>query len=693
MSLTKRPSAIGEYLLYAGTIFLSAFLLFLVEPIAGKHLLPWFGGSSSVWATSLLFFTAMLFTGYLYVYLLTSLGGKRQAAIHACVVAIVSLMALIALFFWHSIYPPLMWVEGSTQPALDVLIALSIAIGGPYFLLSTTGPLLQYWYGTSAHKEPYKLYALSNAGSFLALLSYPLVIEPFSPLHVQEGVWIIFFFLYVAVSAVIVVKLFRVRHFAQRAPAIEGEARSPIGLRLFWVACAALPSFLLVASTTEITQVIAPVPLLWIIPLSLYLLTFIIAFAGKGRSIFVPVFLLVMAITAYFYTSVSVYLIVWQLASYLALLFFCALMCHARLYRLRPATAELPLFYLLISFGGMLGALCASVIAPLIFPDFWEFPLAIVLAGGFATSLLIDFFFGRILGRTRIIAARIILSLALAVLFTQLIFKDGDFPTLTSRNFYGTTKVEFEGTVTALVHGATLHGLQIDEKGYEFAPTTYYTVNSGLGRAMRFEEQARGAKSLRVGVVGLGTGSIAAYCRPHDTYVFYEIDPRIKILATTYFSYLTHCAGSQVRIGDGRITLSNELRNGTPGSYDLIAVDAFTDDTIPVHLLTAQAAAIYAAHLRSPTSIIAIHTSNRYLDLVPIVFRLASQIGFSATVVRDDGSSTRTGGASVWVLLVKDSSVFRSRIFAGSNTGLPQPGPLWTDDYTSLLSVVNFPLP
>lgn len=683
-------------MLYAIAIGLSAFLLFAIEPMTVKHLLPWFGGSSEVWATSLVFFTAMLFVGYSYVYILSKRPLRQQPIIHFYMIAIAVCATFFSLYQWHSIYPPLDWTIGNTTaPAINVLKALLFAIGAPFFFLSTTGPLLQYWYGISTRKEPYILYALSNAGSLAALIGYIFVAEPYSTLSVQAGLWAVLFLACVAINVAIIVRFYRDagKHEAKSLLAREkSDASLSASPRAYiaWIWYGALPAFMLVATTVEITQVIAPVPLLWIVPLILYLLAFIFAFAGIGRSIFVPLFLLGATGSAYYYATLSSVHIIEGTFAYLALLFLVSLCCGAQLYRLRPATSGLPFFYLALSFGGMIGTLCASIVAPLVFTDFWEFPLGIALSAGVAVYLIDEAFFPRILTVREIPFVKIFAVAVISYLFAGVLLINDAYTSVHSRNFYGSVRVQFGEGWTSLMHGTTLHGVQLSDPEQKYLPITYYTPQSGVGRAITFEREARKGKDVRVGVIGLGTGTMAAYCRPSDTFVFYEIDPQIVDLAGKYFSYLAHCAGASVRLGDARTLLEQELREGALGGYDALVVDAFTDDTIPVHLLTTQAIALYAQHLRGPDSTIIVHVSNRYLDLAPIVLRLAAESGMNATVVSDDGSSEPSGSASKWVILSKGSNVFRSAAFADTGSYIPTASKaVWTDDYTSLVPVFN----
>ena len=674
--------------LYALAIFLGSFLLFAIQPIAGKHVLPFFGGSSSVWATSLLFFTSTLFLGYLYVFLLTKAPRTIQMYVHGGAIALAALF--IAWSFFSGPYSAAIGVDAS-NPSLGVLLVLVLSIGAPYFLLATTGPLLQYWYGISQKREPYALYALSNVGSLLALLSYPFLIEPIFSLRMQDQAWSLLFLLYVALYAIVAFLFFRAFTADAR---IHDAASTPLRRALLWIALAALPAFLLVSTTTQITQVVAPVPFLWTVPLALYLVSFILAFRGWGGSIYVPLLLLGAAVFAYTKISASYAELSLQLIAHLLLLFLTGLYCHAQLYRSRPETERLPFFYLQIAFGGAVGCLAATLLPPLLFPDFWEFTLGLALVGAVATVALPIAFFPRIFDERMVVGVKAGVLLSILMLTLQFFSDETEIAQLSTRNFYGNARVVFAEGSVRLMHGTTLHGLQLSSREDSYLPTTYYTPSSGVGRAIRFEESTFPTRFMRIGVVGLGTGTLAAYCRPSDAYVFYEIDPRIVSIATSYFSYVPRCKGATVRVGDGRILLEEERARGERGEYDVLAIDAFSDDTIPIHLLTQEAFDTYVAHLRGPKSILAVHVSNRYLVLAPVVLRLAAELGLNAMVVQASGDADVGGSGSEWVLLARDAEVFRSVTFANANSSPPEGnGPLWRDDYSALFPVLNIPKP
>jgi hypothetical protein len=682
-----------SYFLFALTIFLSAFLLFQIQPIAGKLLLPWFGGSSSVWATSMLFFTSILFLGYVYAYLLTRHSIAFQAKVHLIVCGIGAIIALISLIIWGSIFPSLEWTIGNTAaPALKTFLALASGIGIPYFLLSTTGPLLQYWYGVSADREPYKFYAISNAGSLLALASYPFIVEPYTRLSQQEIVWLVAFLAFISLLAFIGWRFVRHTH-TKAAEAHDSITRTRA---LLWVAYAALPAFLLVATTTEITQVIAPLPLLWLLPLSLYLLSFIIAFTGFRVGVLVPIAVLASAYAAWWFIDFSVHTIKWKILADLALLFFAALHAHSHLYRMRPAAALSPLFYVFTSFGGMLGTLLASVVAPLVFNDYYEFPVGLMLAAAIALHISPAPRFLRRLGRYEFFIRIVVTSFVFTLIVSggYLYFKDRNATYVSvSRNFYGTVKIYQDPYVRTLLHGTTLHGLQVQDPATMLIPTAYYTPESGLGRAFMYTRLKNKDHSAAVGILGLGTGMTAAFCVPGDRFVYYEIDPRIEGIARSYFTYLAHCPQAEIREGDGRILLDEEFREGKLGKYDILAADAFNDDTIPVHLITKEAIARYVSHLKDDSGIVALHISNRYLDLLPVVMSIAQEEGLSLLNVYVLPGPQPYASASHWVLLSPGEETFSADIFKDAAAPLSEKKiPAWSDDYSDIISVIDLPL-
>jgi len=679
------------YLLFAVTIFLSAFLLFLIQPIAGKLLLPWFGGSSSVWATSMLFFTGALFLGYCYAYWLTRRPIKEQVRIHIVVTALGALAAFISLTVWSSIYPSLERTIGSTlPPALKTLAVLVSGLGIPYFLLSTTGPLLQYWYGVSAEREPYKLYAISNAGSLLALAAYPFFIEPVALLAEQEMVWSTLFLIFAALLVRVSIQMRR-----EHIPTPQGNESIPYRRAALWIAYAALPAFMLVATTTEITQTIAPLPLLWIAPLSLYLLSFIIAFSGLRGWIVIPLALFASAYAAWYYIDVTSYGIKWRILADVSLLFFLALHAHSHLYRLRPPAPQSALFYVFVSLGGVIGTLLASVLPPLIFNDYYEFAIGVALAAAVAVHISPapwpfkkESIWMYVLKMTIISFVLTLVVLGLRDYFKE---RNADYAEV-SRNFYGTVKVYSGPAYRSLLHGTTMHGMQMNDPALEFIPLAYYSPDSGIGRAFMYTRLKNPERQVSVGILGLGAGMTASYCTPSDRFVYYEIDPRIEGIAREYFTYLTKCPQAEIRLGDGRILLDQESREGNPGTYDLVLADAFNDDTVPVHLITREAIHRYVSHLKDERGIVGVHISNRYLDLLPVVMAIAQEEGLALLDVRVSSGDDLYGSVSHWVLLSPSAETFTAEIFKDAASQLSDKKVrAWTDSYSNILSVIELP--
>lgn len=679
----------ARYLLSAATIFLSAFLLFLVQPIAGKLLLPWFGGSSSVWATSMLFFTSVLFLGYCYTFFLTRRSLATQVRIHRIAIGIGALAALVSLFVWQGLFPSLEWTIASTlPPALKTLAALFLGIGVPYFLLATTGPLIQYWYGILSAQEPYKLYAVSNAGSLLALASYPFLVEPATLLAEQEMVWALLFIVFAVLLASVM------RGVAGTRPAQAAGERIEQPRLLLWVLYAALPAFMLVATTTEITQTIAPLPLLWIIPLSLYLVSFILAFAGYRGGILVPLLLLASAYGAWEYIDEISYGVEWRIFFDCAVLFFLAWHAHAHVYRLRPDAAQSPNFYMLISSGGMLGTLLASVVPPLIFPDYYEFAIGLALSAALAlhvTPAPWPFRSSDVrLYALRIALTSLVLTLIAYALYAHITERRDAGHAHISRNFYGTLKVYVDAGYRSLMHGMTLHGVQVTDPELEFIPFAYYSPESGAGRAIMYSRLRNPDDSLAIGILGLGAGMTAAYCTPKDRFVYYEIDPRVESVARKYFTYLTRCPQAEIRLGDGRILMDQEYREGKTGKYDVVLADAFADDTIPVHLITKEAIRRYVSHLKDERGIVGMHISNRYLDMLPVLMAIAQEEKLSLLNVYTNSEASGQPTNSHWVLLSPSPETFTAPIFKDAATPLPEKRVrAWTDSYSNLLSVLD----
>lgn len=678
--------------LYAATIFLSAFLLFLVQPIIARQILPWFGGAASVWAVCLVFFQSALLAGYAYAdFTSRRLSPRRQTYLHIVLLA-VSLLLL-------PIIPDAHWKPGedSATPIVAILGLLAVTIGLPYFLLSATSPLLQAWYWRHyKHAVPYRLFALSNFASLLALLSYPIAIEPWLRSAVQSYSWSALYGVFAALCALTAWVSARAagEDASTGAARSEADAGAAPGLaqRLTWIAYAAMGSCLLLAVTNHLTQNIASIPFLWIAPLSLYLITFILCF-DHPRWYVRPVFIGLMAIAlptmAWFTDSLELYM---AAPIYVVGMFICCMFCHGELYRQRPKPSYLTTFYLMISIGGALGALLVAIAAPLLLKGYFE--LGIVLV---ACALLLAW---RALSGQRWIAALAFVVVCVTTGFVIMNVSEymNDVRVMV-RNFYGVVRTrDFPNPVPfrVMYHGGINHGGQLLDAGGSRTPSTYFGPTSGYGRAFASLRALDNEGPRRVGVIGLGAGAIAAYARKGDTFRFYEIDPQVAAVAMTEFSFLTAArdAGTQidVALGDGRLTLEREA----PQRYDLLAVDAFSGDSIPMHLLTREAMAIYVKHL-APNGVMVFQATNRFVNIAPVVERLAAEHGMSAVMVVDEPDNARSTDADYWrsatdqIIVTKNRAVLESPSLKSIAEPLPVNAAfrVWTDDFYNLLGVLK----
>jgi MFS family permease/SAM-dependent methyltransferase len=679
--------------LYALTIFVSAFLLFLVQPVIAKLILPWFGGSAAVWTTCLVFFQCALLAGYFYSDWTTRhLNLKRQAALHI----VLTLIALVLL----PIIPDVAWKPlGEESPSIRILLLLTVTIGLPYFLLATTSPLVQAWFARSyPDASPYRLFALSNFASMLALVGYPFLLEPWVSTRQQALGWSIGF----AVFALLIggSAWFGLRHNADHGvqiipaePAIELPAAPSWKDKGMWIALSALGSVLLLAVSNHLTQNISSIPLLWIVPLVLYLVTFILCFEAREgktswyqRTLFIP--MLGAAIIAMSWTLADKdmhFMLYWQIGLFLAGLFIACMFCHGELVALKPHPAHLTTFYLMVSVGGALGALMVGIIAPLTLPAYFELEIAIVLLAALATFFVSRHFHWGFAG----IGAMVSVFALGAAIYTVKQFRE-DVVVMT-RNFYGTLRVkeynppDVQYRRRSLVHGAILHGDQYMDPPYNRSATTYYKAKSGIGRILLLKEKLQPGAARRVGIIGLGSGTIATYGNKGDVFRFYDINPEVVTIANRDFTYLRDSdATIETSLGDARLSLEREPVQ----LFDVLAIDAFSSDSIPVHLITLEALAIYEKHMK-PDGVIAFHVSNRFLDLKPVVQMIAESRGLSVAWVRDtyeDGSTT-----SDWVLLTKARNLLlKPEILDATFIIPPEPGwRLWTDDFNNLVQVMK----
>ncbi len=699
--------------LYAAAIFLGSSLLFLVEPMAGKRLLPLLGGSSAVWITCLVFFQTALLLGYLCAHFIATRLPRDAQRMAYGLLLVLSLVQIARNLNPHP--------HASTlQPVLSVLWVLTTLIGLPFLALSATNPLLQAWYargeGGAGLTPPYRLFALSNFGSLLGLIVYPVWIEPNFSLRTQTLAWSVGFFAFALVCGVILMgrrNIGDVRGLAEEkaaalrtAAAAQDVAVPDVAVassptispapspseRTFWLLMAGHGgSLLLSAVTSHLSQNIAAIPLLWIVPLTIYLLTFVLAFNGERmypRWLIVRLLPVVLGGVAYLAVDITMDVPPWvSIPFFCFTLFIGGFFCHGELYRRRPSPRYTTQYYLLIAAGGALGSMFVGILAPLIFSGSYEMTWSLVYTAALAGVLM----WREHLGWRLFWPAAVAGLLVTACLRVQ---ADGKDAIAQVRSFYGTLRVtqkatEEAGMYRTLIHGTIQHGTQFfANEELRRNPTTYYAHKSGVGLALDLCCQGR---TRRVADIGLGTGTLAAYGATGDVFRFYEIDPHVEVIAHNVFTYLREShARIEIVHGDARLSMEAE----PPEHYDVIAVDAFSGDAIPVHLLTAEAIQLYLRHL-APGGIIAVHISNQFLNLAPVVQEQADHAGLKAVIVSTEDDDNTGAYSSDWVLVTANEKFLALPEIKAAGAEIdPQPGlRLWTDDYSSLVPILNLHLP
>jgi len=760
------------------TIFLSAFLLFWTQLILGKYILPWFGGTPAVWTTCMLFFQVLLLAGYTYAHLLTRhFSAFVQSFVH-CTILLTSVLFLCYLAtIWNSpITPNSDWKPvGEVNPVLRIIELLAVGVGLPYFALSATGPLLQAWYDRAASGDStYRLYFISNLGSFLALFAFPALLEPRLALKAQGRLWSAAYLMFAVTCAVCAFRAVRsellksVGSQSESAGLQEAAPHAPsasprIWRHFLWFGLSACASIVFLSTTNQMCQDVAVIPLLWVLPLAIYLLSFILCFEHQrwyARSWFHATFGLALFAACYVLYDGAVDSIFLQASIYLFVLFVVCMICNGELARSKPHPRSLTSFYLTVAAGGAFGGVFVALLAPQIFSGFWEYQLGLGIAAVLlllilvrdpeswlyrsvppvpvivlamaamlpeaaslaarrangvlchlpafiTTSLLVYVFLHRKRGapeKARKRAAPLccvaaVLVAALTLIGTGLAHARKSLAQY--RNFYGVLSVFPQDSgdpvrsALRLVHGRISHGLQLRSATYRRSPTSYYASSSGVGLAIQLasasarQEQRR----LRLGVVGLGVGTIAAYGQPGDLIRFYEINPQVTQIAsnTAYFTYLADSpAVVQVVAGDARQSLERESNRGELQNFDVLVIDAFNGDSIPVHLLTQEAIALYLHHLRQPGGILAFHITNTYLDLRPVLLTTADHFGLNIVWVHSKGDGLLSYECD-WILLShgelppggQDSS-----LVGRPGLSLPAIRP-WTDDYSNLLQILR----
>jgi hypothetical protein len=749
----SRPGR-GTVWIYSLTILLAAFLLFQVELILSAHVLPWFGGSAAVWTTTMLVFQTLLFAAYAYAHQLASrLLSGTQVRLHLALIAVSVAALAIATTRWPSpITPGVNWKPSDTNhPALDIIAILLVSVGIPFFLLSTSGPLLQAWYARATERAPYRLYAVSNFGSLLGLLSYPFLVQPLFKLRTQGWLLSALYLVFAAGVVGCAAELRSARRADPSSVATAPESPGPSGTQYaLWILLPGCASVALLATTSVISLYLAATPLIWVLPLSVYLISFIICF---GR----PAWYVPGVFHALYGVGCVVLLVaiasadVWfELASCLFLLFAICMICHGEAVRIQPAPERATAFYLSISGGGALGGIFVGAIAPLMFSRIWEFQFVIVAtgllvvvglyrqqdswlyrsprlaAGGTAVLLGLLPYLGtrlspevaRSFEQMGYFQAGALLSIPLAPIFgVSLIKPKRSHSTLATlgllalalvllayslyrvpwgrngttvariRNFYGVLEVQQLPEETLLMHGKTLHGSQLRSPTLQQMPTTYYAPESGFGQFMLSHPKRNPVSAMRIGVIGMGTGTIAAYGLPGDYVRFYELNPGVDEMVrgkNAWFSYVNDSrARVDVVLGDGRLSLERELKQGTPQNFDVLVLDAFNGDAIPVHLLTVEAFQTYLQHM-ARDGVLAVHVSSSTLDLSPVLLAAMRQTGLHGTLTYSADEATKI--SSIWVLFARNPELLRAPGLrrVGQPLDHGQQPVYWNDDHTDI---------
>ncbi len=698
------------YFLFAVTIFIASFLLFQVQPIIGKYILPWFGGTSFVWITSLLFFQAVLLAGYFYAYLLSKLPLKLQCLIHGILIIVSTLVIFSYFHVRPSPITPGLWEKptDALPTATQVLIILFTSVGLPYFLLSTTSTLLQKWFSFyTQHKSPYSLYAISNVGSLLGLMSYPFLIEPNFSIKAQ-GIFWSQYFLIVCVLLIVCIAYALFLHANKINPKQNAHYTRATGKQiLLWFTFPAISSMMLLAATNQMTQAIAPIPFLWLLPLCLYLVSFIVSFSNKNfyqRALFGVTFFVSMIIVLAILIQSIIVSVMWQLIIYSLFLFSAFMLCHGELYAKRPQSQQLNMFYLLISFGSVIGALIVAIIAPLYFIGlYWELYLAMYAASLIAGLVLVHIKqtqSAKLLSKyfetekqLTVFVCFIVTGFFIVIAFMSYAAQKENSLGIW-RNFYGTIRVTqrktTEGTLACLLNGKIIHGCQFRETNLKRIPITYFGKNSGVMLAI--QSLRAHDKHLKIGIIGLGIGTIAAYGEKGDDITFFELNPQDISVAKNQFSYLSDSpAHISVIPGDGRLSLLEQMKQKGPTKDNLFVIDAFNDDAIPVHLLTKEAFELYRKNIIPNNSIIAVHISTTYVNLSPVIKQLANYFHMNAVVITTPSEGPELS-SSRWALLTDNQNLLQTKGIEKNEQNMSQIKnvQLWTDDYSNLFQLLNY---
>ncbi|MGS2719644.1 spermidine synthase [Paraglaciecola aestuariivivens] len=671
-------------------ILCSAFLAFQIQPILAKSMLPIFGGGASIWTCTMLFFQGLLLMGYLHAYWLSKLKSVKA-----------QLYLQLSLLFLSALFAPNLILSSSSpvvnaSPELSILYLLLVQIGLPFYLLSSTGIMLQHWYSLKItnKKQVYPYYAWSNLGSLSALLAYPFVFELYLGLAQQKVLWLLIYLGFVLINGGLIGLMIKDPKLVQR-PKLSNPSNPISKLQIFlWVALAGSGVLVLLSTTHLLTLNITPMPFLWVLPFSLYLGSYILSFlpyAIYQRSYWIPLLLFSFAAAILMFFFGSQFNSLAQIFMYNFILFVVCMVCHAELRQHCPDTQHLTLFYLCIAVGGVIAGIAISLLAPVLFTKITEYPLSMLLV-----YLLIGLSF--VISHAKEcqlkiwpIAAGTLSLVGLVVVYVNLDKAYSRFDIASARNFYGYLSVkdvqQDQQTIRHLVDGTTIHGSANLTRPHS-TKQGYYAADSGIAKAIHFAQQQA---SMKMAVIGLGAGVLASYGRSADSITFYEINPNVAEFALQYFDYLElSAAQTEVVIGDGRLTLSQQFSQTGSQKFDLLVIDAFSSDAIPIHLLTLEALQLYWQHLNND-GLLVLHVSNNHIDLHPVIATLAHKL--NKKLYRFNSGSNQIGDfASQWLILSNNLAFERS--YGRYNKWVnPRPSHtanlLWTDDYNTLLAVIK----
>ncbi|QEG38462.1 fused MFS/spermidine synthase [Roseimaritima ulvae] len=694
-----------EILPFIAATLLGAFLVFQVQPVISKTVLPWFGGSPAVWTTCMLFFQMLLFGGYLYAHLLISRVPRRfQGVVHA--------VLLMAAVLSLPIQPGDNWKPaGDIYPVPYLLALLAVHVGLPYFVLASTGPLVQAWLARRRSDHGvYRLYAYSNIGSLTALVSYPVLVEPVLAVDHQSLLWSLLFCGFALVQGVLALWLGNVANIAAQterdtdvppAPPVVKPSRYRLTR---WLLLPALASVALLAVTNHVCQDVAVIPFLWVLPLGLYLLSFIICFDRpawyKPRLYAWTVLGCLAGVVGLSLTPLSHWMLI-DAGLHLTLLMALCMLCHGEVARLKPHPQRLTQYYLMLSAGGAMGGLVVGLLCPLLFTGYTELAICCGVTAATAATVLLGYRCESA-GSLRFDLRRVhgmrggLVLLALLVTWLATDSRTAGVQA-SSRNFFGVLRVVRMDDCVAMMHGRTMHGLQTHDAPQQ--ATTYYGSDSGVGRVLQacarmsqLDSKSSDAsdRGLNVAGVGLGCGTLATYGRTGDRYEFIEINPDVIRLAQQHFDFIGQSAADvQLTVGDGRLVLEDRA----DGRFDVIALDAFSSDSVPAHLLTREAFTLYRSCLK-PQGVLVVHVTNRHLDLPPVVHRLAADAGLASGLIASPLDMQQHTLAAQWIVVTADEhpiwKAAELRDVIRPSESQRQLGPLWTDRYHDLLSVVHF---